>query len=369
MTDLDPRSAAYREQVMADWRRITGRTHYDPTVDEAFDLDPAVYLPVPYPYSSGDPGEVGRYFGAIAWFMRTIALPPGARIVEFGAGWGHLAMTLAATAFDVTAIDLNSASVELLRERCARLGVPLRIEQHAFLDDHTARHRDLDAVVFFEAFHHCDDPLALLDQCRDMLAPGGQLVLLSEAIYDDFHQPWGVRLDGPAVTMATQHGWLELGFQRSFMYRELNARGFAISEYSDAALGPYGTMQCCRLVADGNTFAGVLAPDEAATWDHRAPAHLAGRLATEHSRVTLSERAASAAHVRVMNLADTALRVALDTGVDHCEHTVGPGERCTIDLAVPTSGPRLLRVASDRAASAALGLPHVGVCVEAVVVA
>lgn len=368
MTDLDPRSAAYREQVMADWRRITGRTRYDPTVDEAFDLDPAVYLAAPYPYSSGDPGEVGRYFGAIAWFMRTVALPPGARIVEFGAGWGHLAMTLAATGFDVTAIDLNGASVELLRERCARLGVPLRIEQHAFLDDHTARHRQLDAVVFFEAFHHCDDPLALLDQCRDMLAPGGQLVLLSEAVYDDFHQPWGVRLDGPAVTMATQHGWLELGFQRSFMYRELNARGFAISDYSDAALGPYGTMQCCRLVADGNTFAGALAPDEAATWDHRAPAHLAGRLATERSRVTLSERAASAAHVRVMNLADTALRVALDTGVDRREHSVGPGERCTIDLAVPSSGSRLLSVASDRADSAALGLPHVGVCVEAVVV-
>ncbi len=369
MTDLDPRSAAYRDQVMADWRQITGRTHYDPTVDEAFDLDPAVYLAVPYPYSSGDPGEVGRYFGAIAWFLRTVALPAGARIVEFGAGWGHLAMTLAATGFDVTAIDLNRASVDLLRERCARLGVPLRVEQHAFLDDHTTRHRDLDAVVFFEAFHHCDDPLALLDCCRDMLAPGGQLVMLSEAVYDDFHQPWGVRLDGPAVTMAKQEGWLELGFQRSFMYRELNARGFAISEHSDPALGPYGTMQCCRLVVDGNTFAGALAPDEAATWDHRAPAHLAGRLATEHSRATLSERPASAAHVHLVNLADTALRVALDTGADHREHTLDPGERCTIDLAVPSSGPRVLGVASDRADSAALGLTRVGVGVEGVVVA
>jgi SAM-dependent methyltransferase len=247
----DPTSPAYREAVMASWRELTGRERYDPEVDEAFELDPAVYLPSPYPYCSGDPVEVGRYLGAVAWLMRTIELPPGARIVEFGAGWGHLALGLAATGYEVTAVDLNRASVGLLRERADRLGVPLRVLRAAFLDETSeegaAVPDEVDAVVFFEAVHHCDDPLRMLDRCRSMLRPGGQLVFLSEAVYEDFHLPWGVRLDEAAVTMARQEGWLELGFRRSFFHEQLLARGFTITEHGDPSLGPYGSLLVCRL--------------------------------------------------------------------------------------------------------------------------
>ena len=377
-TLLDARTPAYRHAVLAAWREITGRESYDAEVDEAFDLDPSFYLATPYPYSSADPVEVGRYFGAVGWFMRTVELPAGARIVEFGAGWGHLSMALASTGFDVTAVDLNRASVELLRERCTRLGIGLEITRRAFLDDHCdgmPAAGTVDAVVFFEAFHHCDDPLALLDRCRTLLRPGGTLVLLAEPIYDGFHLPWGVRLDEQAVRMARLEGWLELGYQRAFLYRELNARGFALSEHRDESLGPYGTMIVAQ--RSPNTFAGVVAPDEQATWDERAPLHLPGRLATERSMVSLSEYPATApgdgphrpyAEATMVNLTDSPLRVSLDVADEATSVVLAAGQRLAVDVALPTTGRRRLHIVSDRADSAALGLDRVGVCVEGIVV-
>lgn len=381
----DPRSQQHHDEVMAAWREVTGRTHYDATVDEAFPLDPALYLPCPYPYSSGDPVEVGRYFGAIAWFMRTVPFPAGARIVEMGSGWGHLASTLTATGYDVTAIDLNTASVDLLRDRCARLGIPLRVEHRAFLDDHGPELTDLDLVVFFEAFHHCVEPLALLDHCCAMLRPGGMLAFLSETFYDDFHLPWGVRLDEQAVTMARQEGWLELGFHRDFLYRELNARGLALQHTESPELGAYGTLLLCTLTADGNTFAGTLAPAEAATWhtptnfvggvslSDAAPTKfvgVSGRLATEGSVVSLTEVAGETATVTMVNLTDSPLRVSLDAGGERIEVLVAVGERRVevVPLTPPATGRRVLRVSSDQAASAALGLARAGICVESVAV-
>jgi 2-polyprenyl-3-methyl-5-hydroxy-6-metoxy-1,4-benzoquinol methylase len=246
-----PHSEQYAAVVMDSWARISGRSEYEPAVDEVFDLDDGDYRSFPYPYSSRDPHAISGYLGAVAHAVSLVGTSPPARVIEFGSGWGHLALTLASSGYDVTAVDLNTASVELLRRRAEALHVPLIVERCGFLDFEASGR--FDCVVFFEAFHHCHRPFELLDRCTELLNDGGVLLFVAEAFYDGFYAPWGVRLDGSAAFMTAQEGWLELGFSRPFIESELSARGYVTSWSVLDHLGPYGTFMVARLDRQGRT--------------------------------------------------------------------------------------------------------------------
>src|SRR4051794_7376156 len=75
-TAADPHSAEYAAEVLGHWRLLSGRATYDPRVDEAFDLDQVEFLARPYPFSSKDPEEVGRYLGAVGWAIGVLRPSP-----------------------------------------------------------------------------------------------------------------------------------------------------------------------------------------------------------------------------------------------------------------------------------------------------
>jgi SAM-dependent methyltransferase len=235
----DPAGETYASWVMSVWKEITGRTRYRPDVDEAFDLPLEQFLRRPWPHHSGSAVEVGNYMGAISWLFRVIQPRPGDRIVEFGSGWGLLALNLAMFGCNVTAVDLNEDSIALLRRRSELWGVSLDLVRATFLEYAAS---ECDLILFFEAFHHCNQPLELLTACRRYLRPGGRVVFLAEPIYEAFYCPWGVRLDGHAIFMARQFGWLELGFEHGYFLNQLTSRGFHVAEHKSPDLGAFGTM-------------------------------------------------------------------------------------------------------------------------------
>lgn len=235
----DPCGPEYAALVMETWRALSGRSHYQANEDETFELDDADYLARPYPFCTSDHEEVARYLGAVAATIGRVGARPPARIVEFGAGWGHLSLDLAATGFRVSAVDLNPASVALLRRRASLLNVDLDVVETSFLDFEPQS--PVDVFIFFESFHHCEKPFTLLDRCTAQLAIGGRIIFAADAIYDNYHAPWGVRLDGSAAFMTATHGWLELGFSRPFLEEELHKRGFDVMWEVRPELGAYGT--------------------------------------------------------------------------------------------------------------------------------
>jgi 2-polyprenyl-3-methyl-5-hydroxy-6-metoxy-1,4-benzoquinol methylase len=235
----DPHSDEYAAAVLKTWSALSGRPSYSATTNEAFEIDQEYYLARPYPFCSSNPIEVSRYFGAVAATLPFLTARPPARIIEFGAGWGHMSLFLAATGDTVTAVDLNGPSVDLLRKRAKVLGVALDVAHTSFLEFEPTE--PVDAVVFFESFHHCEQPFELLDRCRRFLTTGGQLLFVAEPIYGDYFTPWGVRLDGAATYMTAHQGWLELGFDRAFFETELRDRGFDVAWHVQPQHGPYGT--------------------------------------------------------------------------------------------------------------------------------
>ena len=90
----------------------------------------------------------------------------GLRILDAGCAGGYLSQILAARGFDVTSIDLPGTQppegVEFIAADLNN-GLPVL-------------HRRFDYILCADVLEHLRDPLVLLRDCRDRLAPGGSLI-------------------------------------------------------------------------------------------------------------------------------------------------------------------------------------------------
>lgn len=97
------------------------------------------------------------------------ALPPGARVLDVGCGNGVFLSAAAAEGYRASGVDVSEESARLCRERGldARAGDFLSMPLHG----------PYDAVTFWDVVEHLRDPAAFLARAREVLAPGGALVL------------------------------------------------------------------------------------------------------------------------------------------------------------------------------------------------
>lgn len=219
----DPFSEPYRLAQLALYRGIAGRDYAVANEVTAFDIDAA--LRRPFPFSTGSATVTGEQFMAIGFLLRAMALPAGARIVEFGPGWGNTTIMLAQLGYQVTAVDIEPHFCELIRRRAAQAGVAVEVVQDDFLWAERAG-RQFDAALFFECFHHCADHLRLLRALRRLVVPEGRVFFGGEPITADFPLPWGLRLDGNSLWAIRKNGWLELGFREDYFAQALAETGW-----------------------------------------------------------------------------------------------------------------------------------------------
>lgn len=112
---------------------------------------------------------------------------PGARLLDVGAGgaWSTIALARAYPDAAVTALDIDLPSVEMARSNAAAAGVALEV--------HHGDGADLDAASYdvafaFECIHDMAQPVEVLASVRRVLAPGGCLVVMDEAVAETFAQ-------------------------------------------------------------------------------------------------------------------------------------------------------------------------------------
>jgi SAM-dependent methyltransferase len=241
----DPRSPEF----------LSGRAYATSNEVTSFDHDRAVVRP--FPYATGSAQVVGDHLMLIGQVVRLLgALPPRATVLDCGAGWGGTTLALAQAGLQVTALEVDPAFVRLLTARAAREQAEIEVIHGDYLtafQDMTATGRTFDAVLFFESFHHCDDPNRLVSMLDAVVAPGGIAVFASEPILDEFPVPWGVRLDGESLWAIRQNGWLELGFQPEFFRSMLLAHGWLASKVSTIPSHPSGFAFVARRVGEWTT--------------------------------------------------------------------------------------------------------------------
>lgn len=106
-----------------------------------------------------------------AQFTRLLGDGPHGALFDIGAGDGHVTRELAPLFVHVETTELSSRMAERLRERgyvCHEIDVT-----HA---PHPEGRR-FDVVTLLNVIDRTQRPITLLERCRDLLAPGGRLVL------------------------------------------------------------------------------------------------------------------------------------------------------------------------------------------------
>ena len=102
----------------------------------------------------------------------------GGRVVDLGCGAGHFMAAYAPLAREIVAVDINPLLLAQLPGRLAGRTAPLRAVEMDLLGDWSrlAGVR-ADTVVALDVLEHMADDRAALAKMRDLLAPGGRLLL------------------------------------------------------------------------------------------------------------------------------------------------------------------------------------------------
>jgi SAM-dependent methyltransferase len=98
------------------------------------------------------------------------AIPPGARVLEVGAGDGRFLARLAGAGHRVSGIEPSAAACEQARAR----GVEI---ENVGIGDARVAPRSQDAVVLWHVLEHLDEPEAALRRVREWLVPRGRVVV------------------------------------------------------------------------------------------------------------------------------------------------------------------------------------------------
>jgi len=116
---------------------------------------------------------------------------PGARVVDVGCGfgWSTLALARAYPRAEVHGIDVDRPSVAAARVAAAEAGLARRAYFHLADAAELAVAQPYDAAFAFECVHDMPRPTAVLEAVRRAMKPDGVVVVMDEAVAEEFHAP------------------------------------------------------------------------------------------------------------------------------------------------------------------------------------
>ena len=166
---------------------------------------------------------------AIGFIIKKSSLAPNSSIVEFGPRWGNTTLAFSQMGYKIACVEVENRFIDLIKYRTRDLGSEIDYFNGGMLDFTLNTKKQFDAAVFFESFHHCDEPMKLLEIYQGSVKDNGIICFASEPLVQEPSEfvpyPWGVRLDGMSLWSIRKFGWMELGFEKEFFLKTLSMYG------------------------------------------------------------------------------------------------------------------------------------------------
>lgn len=126
--------------------------------------------------------------------MKALALKPGERVADVGAGSGYFTLRLARAVGPkglVLAVDVNADILAFLEGRLKEAGLGNTRTVVVPKDDPRLPPAGLDTVFMVDTLHYVGDRAAWLKKVRAGLAPGGRIVVIDYIPKSPEERPWG----------------------------------------------------------------------------------------------------------------------------------------------------------------------------------
>jgi SAM-dependent methyltransferase len=117
-------------------------------------------------------------------------LKEGARVADIGSGlgWSSISLALGFPNVHIDAFDLDAASIDKAKVFAQEAGVDDRITFHLAAAEDIEYLGRYDLVTAFEVIHDMAYPVKALQRMREMLAPGGVVLIGDEAVGDTIEE-------------------------------------------------------------------------------------------------------------------------------------------------------------------------------------
>lgn len=228
LSENDPYSPMYRQEILNLYNELTG-CDYDVKNEWTSTLQDADAFERGYPWVSGNLAIIAEELAKPIQIMRALheLNKENVRVIEFGSGWGNLAIPLAKSGVAMTLVDIDQGFLDRAQRIADRDCVSIETICGDFLEVASKGTGDYDVVVFQSSFHHCLEFAELLVAVREkVLSPEGQIFFANEPISTELKFPWGLRYDGESLWAIMCNKWLELGFHHDFFVQLLLRSGF-----------------------------------------------------------------------------------------------------------------------------------------------
>lgn len=224
----DPKSREYRDWQFKCYEEIAGVTYGVKNELSNF-LDVEKSIKTPFPFYTKSYSTVSDQLIMVGLIIKLMKLPPGAKVLEFGAGWGNTAVNLCRMGYEVTVVDIEQRYLDILQGRSVGFEGKIKTICSDFSEINNLTEK-YDAILFKECFHHCDNHLNLVSKFSDRLKESGIIVFAGEPIYEDFPVPWGMQFDGESIWATRNFKWLEMGFNEKYFIDMMGESGWRLEK-------------------------------------------------------------------------------------------------------------------------------------------
>ena len=119
---------------------------------------------------------IGLIGGPLDAYLEGVLHDRGERAVDLGCGTGRHAVLLAGRYRQVLGVDVSQPMLDIAQRRRAADGI--RFVRRDLRDLHPDRDGRFDLVLSTHTLHHVEDLDATLERVRELVAPGGRVVLV-----------------------------------------------------------------------------------------------------------------------------------------------------------------------------------------------